>query len=434
VVERLAIVLLTLWTLGAPPVEAEEPSAAGASLEQRIDDWLRPYVEAEHLSGTVLVAQERQVLYEKAFGLANRELAVPNTPATRHCIASITKPMTVIIAARLIERGQMTREDPLSRWIPDFPSGEAITIDHLLTHRAGIPHRLTTPAEETLPRTATDMVERARTTALLFEPGSQESYSSGGFSVLALVLERASGQPYSALLEKHVFAPAGMENSAHADARQILPGRASSYGFSVEGFVNAPLRDLSFLVGAGSVYSTASDLHALMRTLVQGGYGEVAREALMRENGLRWNGITNQYRAFADYHVESGLHVVLASNLHSGAGDRIRADLPRLVAGEEVAVLDVPHPTPVQVSASALRRCAGEYQLRPGRTLGVRVDGDSLRIGEWLLIPTSETTFFSPQDYSVVSMVLNERGEVERLDWRSGDNVTTMPRVITSPD
>ncbi|TFH66898.1 MAG: class A beta-lactamase-related serine hydrolase [Gemmatimonadales bacterium] len=266
-------------------------------LTRRLDAYLTPYADAGWLSGTVLVATGDSVVYLRSFGMANRELNVPFSPDTPSNVASITKPMTIVLAARLAEEGKVSPSDTLSRWIPDFPRGEAITIAHLLNHRAGIPHRLTEPSEETVPHTASDMVAFARRHDLMFEPGSESSYSSGGFSILARVLELAGGQTYGELLREYVFDPAEMTSSAHADSRMLLAGRASPYLFSRAGLVNAPFQDLSFLVGAGSVFATATDLLRMQRALIAGRLGDAARTALLRQGGLAWNGSTGGYRA-----------------------------------------------------------------------------------------------------------------------------------------
>jgi D-alanyl-D-alanine carboxypeptidase len=120
-------------------------------------------------------------------------------PETRFNIASVTKPMTVTLAIQLMAERALGYNDTLAQWIPDFPRGNEITIAHLLRHRSGIPHRVTTVAEEVRPMTAADVVKAAKRVPLEFPPGSQMSYSSGGFSVLARVLELAGGKDYATL-------------------------------------------------------------------------------------------------------------------------------------------------------------------------------------------------------------------------------------------
>jgi CubicO group peptidase (beta-lactamase class C family) len=146
---RLLLAVLTplLFCCNSIPVDAAGAPAAD-SLETAIDDWLKPMLDAGHLSGTLLVAKGETVLYEKSFGMADYELGVPNRPDTRFCIASVTKPMTIALVCRLVDEGLMRPDDTVSKWIPDFPRADSITVSHLLNHRAGIPHRVTTEEEE----------------------------------------------------------------------------------------------------------------------------------------------------------------------------------------------------------------------------------------------------------------------------------------------
>ncbi len=409
------------------------PFAAGAqppSLEQRVDRYLQAYLDIGHLSGTLLVARDGEVVYEKSFGLADREHGVANRPGTKFCVGSVNKPMTIVVLARLLEAEKLALTDTLDEFLPEFPRADEISVGDLLEHSAGIRHRVTEPLDETRPQTPASMVELAAKTTLVFEPGTDTVYSSAGFSVLARVLELAGGKPYAELLAEHVLIPSGMANTSDAGTRAILERRASSYYFDSDGFVNAPPSDISYLVGAGSVYSTPRDLYAMQRALLAGNLGKRAQELLVREGGsLRWNGLANGYRAFADYDAESGVSVVVASNVTSGALDRIRAALPKIAAGE-----DVPAPAPIRARAAkvdlaTLESYQGAYQLRPGRNLELGVRDGQVMMEEWLLIPTSERTFFSPQDYAEIEVVIGEDGGVERLDWRIGEETYPLPRV-----
>src|SRR4029453_18219340 len=123
---------------------------------------------------------------------------------------------------------------------------------------------------------------------LLFEPGARESYSSGGYTLLAAVLERASGKDYDALLQEYVARPVGARTIRHLDHRELLPGRAASVIPIGRTVATTPYRAPSFLVGAGSVYTTPRDVFAVMRGLLRGTYGARARERLVRPTGMSW--------------------------------------------------------------------------------------------------------------------------------------------------
>ena len=416
-------------------VSAAALPAAGDETAAHIDAYLAPLVAAGHVSGSILVVKGDEVLYENSFGLANREHDIAVGPDSRFCIASISKPMTQVIALRLVGAGTLALGDPISKWLPDFPKAGEITVEMLLRHQAGIPHRVTTELEESAPRTAADMVEFASKKDLLFEPGAGETYSSGGYSVLVRVLELASGKGYVELLQEHVLGPAGMTESIHPGGHNLIDSRASSYQFTAQGeLVNSPLKNYSFLVGAGSIFSTAGDLVRLMKAAVSGTFGEPATGVLMRNGGLAWNGRTGGYRAFADFHEDADLYIGFVSNILTGAGDLIRRDLPLIVAGEDVAMPVVPRHEPVEVAAATLASYEGDYELRPGSTLTMSVENGAVSMSGWLLIPTSETSFFSPQDYGEIKVVKGEDGAVERLDWIVAGEAYPMPKVDTPRD
>ena len=239
---------------------ATTPAHCGDSTARRVSEYMQPLAVAGEVSGTVLVAEGSCIILEKSYGLSDYGHRIPNAPSTLFAIASITKPFTDIILDRLLEQHRLALSDSLSKWIPSFPRGREITIAQLRAHRAGIPHRVTTPAEELEPHSASDMVRLAAEHPLLFEPGKEVSYSSAGYSVLARVLELAGGESYARLLHKFVFDPAGATTSIDATERTASAVRTLSYFRGPSGFVQAPHKDLSFLVGAGSAYSTPADL------------------------------------------------------------------------------------------------------------------------------------------------------------------------------
>ncbi len=366
---------------------------------------------------------------ERSYGLADRERRVPVTAETRFGIASITKPMTLMLALQLLQEKKLGYTDTLERWISGFPSGGRITVEHLLRHRSGIPHRVTTEKDESQPMTAAELVEYARRCTLLFEPGARSSYSSAGFSVLARVLELASGRPYGDLLRERLLEPLGITPIAHLNNRTLLPDRAASYVPGAAGFENAPLKDYSFLVGAGSVFSTTRDLHRLLQAVVSGKLGESIRLSSVRDGGVHWNGSFNGFRAFADWDSATGLEIVFTGNVHTGAPDLLRKAIPRIIAGEQVEPAVVPAPAIASIPADSLRRYEGVYLLANGTRLEVRARDGHLFANDWIMAPLSETRFFSLRDYGEVTVVFGTGGKVERLDWKVEGNTLPAPRI-----
>jgi CubicO group peptidase (beta-lactamase class C family) len=415
--------VLSLLALSFTSFAAFGQSAArvdDATLRRRIEAYVAPFA-AHELSGTLLVARGGRVIVERSFGFANHELRAPFAPTTPTNVASITKPFTLIIVSRLLEEKKLALADTVARWLPEYVHGKRMTVAQLMNHTAGVPHRLLADDAQEEPRTTTDMVLAANALALLFEPGSQTSYSSGGYSLLAAVLERASGKTYDALLQEYVVAPVHARTIRHLDHRELLPGRATSVVPVGASVINAPLRDLSFLVGAGSVYTTPHDVFAVMQGLVHGVYGPVARGALVRPTGLSWNGVTNGFRAFADWRASDSLSVLFFANSHVGAIDLLRRDIARIAAGERVSPPALPVITPVALSVAQRGRLTGEYDTGGGQISTVSFLSPSLLLfGDRALLATSDSTFFSTADYAPVTFVGATSGAATAIQWGAG--------------
>ena len=190
-------------------IAISQPVFAQSSKSQKIDALMKPFVQANQFSGVVLASENGKVIYEKAFGLANADYKIPNQLNTRIGIASITKLMTSVILTRLIEQNKIAPADKLTKYIPDFPNGDKITIEMLARHRSGIPHRVMPPEMESVAFTSAEFVEKVKQAKLAFEPGTARLYSSAGYAVLARALEIASGKTYAQLLQENVFTPGG---------------------------------------------------------------------------------------------------------------------------------------------------------------------------------------------------------------------------------
>jgi CubicO group peptidase (beta-lactamase class C family) len=426
-----------LLALAAPCARAATPTPApptrpapdDRALVQALEARLKPLVARGDLSGQLLVLRRGRVLLERSYGRANAELGVAVTPETRFNIASVTKPMTSVLAIQLIAEHRLGLRDSLSRWIPGFPNGDSIRIEHLMRHRSGIPHEIMPDSVMTRPFAAAEVVRRAMTLPLDFPPGSRSSYSSGGFEVLARVLELASGRSYAQLLDERVFHPLGMTHSSHADSRGLLPERAQPYVPGADGIENAAFQDLSGLVGAGSVWSTARDLHRFVEAVVTGKLGEGPRRSFAGDGELDFNGRTSGFKAWARWDSTSGVEAIFVGNLATGAPDALRSDLPHLVRGEPVAPLIFPELRRTPTPENELRRWEGVYQIEHGPRIELRVREGVLYANDWVMLPTADGGLFSPRDYGSVKAVQAENAKLERLDWRQGSDTYPAKRV-----
>jgi CubicO group peptidase (beta-lactamase class C family) len=404
-----------LLSLGLLPREA----VGQTSKAQEIGAYVKPFAAANQFWGVVLVAQDGKIIYEKAFGMANADFKIPNQTNTRFGIASITKPMTGVILSRLIEEKKIAPEDKLSKYIPDFPGGDKITIQMLRSHRSGIQHRVMKPEEEALAYTSAEFVEKVKLSKLAFEPGAQRLYSSGGYAVLARVLEIASGKAYPQLLQEYVFGPAAMQDSLNFDSETVMERRSQDYLLDAKGVVNAPLKDYSFLVGAGSVYSTAGDVYKFGEAVLDGKFGEAAKTNMVVNNEFASSGNTNGHRSFLKINRDKKWGYVIVSNLGSGAFDLIQRNVEAMLDGKQIAPPVVPNPKIIPNPNANPAEFAGRYVSQQIGETEIVVKNGILQAGDIKLYPTGIDRFFEYKFFGDVTFVRDGAGKIKEIKWAS---------------
>lgn len=412
--------LVVLNTLAVLTTAQADPAKA-------IDEFISPYAKAGHFSGVVVAAKDGKILFEKAYGSAIAEHDVPNSPSTRFLIASITKPMTAVVLIRAIEAGKVRLEDKLSKYVPDFPRGDEITIEMLSRHTSGIPHRVTTPSEEAEPSSPAKMVEKAKTAKLEFDPGKGNLYSSTGYAVLARVLEIAFGKSFSELLEEHVLGPAALKDTVDFQSGLIIERRAEDYFLDGDHWTTTPLKDYSFLAGAGSVFGTARDVYSFGKAMTDGKFGELASANFVRNGVFSSNGSTNGFRANVRLDTNRGLGYALVSNLGSGANDVIIRALPDLIEGKQVEPTPVPNPVVDRNVKNELSDYSGTYKLGNSGFEILEQDGE-LYAGPFKLLPLGKDRFYSFWSYAEIAFERGEDGKVKGLKWDGSGGVSEWTR------
>ncbi len=220
----------------------------------------------EQFSGTALVSVGGEIVYTRAFGLADIERGVPNALDTQFRIASATKPFTTLLVYQLAASGKLSLNDKLSDLVPDYPAskGANITVSHLLNHTSGITGEWRIDELEDIERhrwTQDELLAEVASRDLVFAPGTGEEYSNYGYFLLGVIIERVGGASYADQLRDRILTPAGMTHTRGDDNDAIIPGRALGYHFDyLLGPQSSPYLDMSFVFGYGHLLSTVSDL------------------------------------------------------------------------------------------------------------------------------------------------------------------------------
>jgi CubicO group peptidase (beta-lactamase class C family) len=281
----------------APP-----PIAAGqseAELTDALDTYLKRLTAEDRFSGVVLLAKQGRIVFERAYGFADRANQLPNTTATRFNLGSVNKHFTKLAVSQLMEAGKLKPDDTIGALLPDYPNEQArkATVQQLLTHRGGISDFFGPDFAAASParfRSNRDYYEFVAPRPLYFEPGTQERYCNGCYIVLGEIIARTSGMPYERYVDEKIFAPRGMKATGPVQTDDINPNVAMGYTRRLPDSDGALRANVLAHGAAGSAagggFSTAADLFAFFKDETPGlgiGGGAPGTNALV-ETGRDW--------------------------------------------------------------------------------------------------------------------------------------------------
>ena len=305
--------------------------------------------------------------------MADYENSVPNTAETRFMIASLSKTFTAAAILHLQERDQLSVDDTVNRFIPDFPSGHEITIHQLLTHTTGLPRFVFFPdygERSKVSHSTMDLVDWISDKPLAFKPGERYGYSNTNYAFLAHIIEQASGLSYGDFLQANILAPLGLQATGHrADPASTVENL--SKGHVPEGLVDiGPARfyDYSIVTGAGSLYSTTKDLltwfRAQQRDSTSMEYGWNPDRRLDKDVVYKtgWDGVG--FGAQFVHYVEDDLTIIVLTNFNvSSITSEIADNLAAIFFDKDYEPLRLSEKP--NVEPSVLSNMAGLYRFGP---------------------------------------------------------------------
>jgi CubicO group peptidase (beta-lactamase class C family) len=385
-----------------------------------IDPYILPYVSGNNFSGSVLIKKNAAIIFERSYGLANRETSVPNSAATRFHIASVSMQFTAAAILRLIDQGSLSLDTHLDTLIPEIQDAGKITIRDLLAQRSGLPDINDLPDyNDILSRhqTPESLIAPIKGRPLLFEPGAKYLHEEHtAYNVLARILEIKTRIPFASAIEKLVFRPAGLYSSA-VDDDSATPSFAQ--GYQPEGVYELkPAASIHWSAKSGnaSIVTTARDEASLVDAIFNGtfltpssrsvildtsqriGYGWL-RGANKRFNKTAYymNGRAPGFASFVLYLPDESLTVVVISNIYSSATTSLGYDLAAISLGlayQKFLPLSAGVKNPPNTSVTFQ---FGSDFYQPNARLTLEAKGPDLFL-LWptettALIPVGETTF-----------------------------------------
>ncbi|PZQ09734.1 MAG: hypothetical protein DI564_17265 [Rhodanobacter denitrificans] len=420
----------------AAPAPAEVAAYAERVMREAVPDPDGPGL-------AVLVARGEEVLYRGARGRASIELGVALSPDHVMRIGSVTKQFAAAALLKLVDEGRAALDDPLAKYLPDYPNAQAITLHQLLDHTAGIANYTDLPGYMDGPirrdLTTAELVTVFANEKPMFAPGQRWAYSNSGYVLVGAVIEAITGKRWHAYLGEAVLEPAGLAHTRYGADTAVIDGFADGYSLTGGPVSRAAAISMTQPHAAGALVSTLDDLWRWNLALHRGhvlsqasytrmitptgaaakadtpyGYG-IARGTLRGRPTLSHDGGIPGFLSKLTWLPEQQLTVVSLRNADGAPVPPAERRIAAFALGDPY-----PDPTPVAVDADALRALEGVYRkdARDSRVLRV-VDGalTSQREGgrPYRLIAVAGDRFVFEGSLSHLEPVRDRRGRVTGL-------------------
>ncbi|HXI89350.1 MAG TPA: serine hydrolase domain-containing protein [Blastocatellia bacterium] len=326
-----AIGLLVLMIGVAALAQSKQGAAADKSITGKVDEIFARFDKPDSPGCALSVIKDGQIVYKRGYGMSNLEYGIAISPSSIFHIASISKEFTAMAIVMLAQQGKLLLDDDVRKYVPEVPDfGERITIRHLIHHTSGLRDQWSLLEmagwREDDVITEGDILDLiSRQKALNFKPGDEHLYSNTGYTLLAVIVKRVSGQSLRDFADANIFKPLGMNRTHfHDDHSMIVKDRTSAYQPRPGGGlkVSIPVFDT---YGATSLFTTVEDLAKWDQNFVDKKVGGEAVIAQMLTPGVLNSGKTLTY-AFG---LSIGEYKGLKTVGHGGADAGYRADFVR---------------------------------------------------------------------------------------------------------
>lgn len=407
-----------------------QKASLAPNLEQRVDYYLSPYIERALFNGAILIAENGNILMSKGYGMADYARQVPNTSRTRFRIASLSKPITDVAIAQFWEEGILEPGTTLDSFIPDFPQGDEITIQHLLGHQSGIAHLNSLPWYHQLEKydfSLSELVRRLKEVPLDFDPGTNQEYSNGGYAILAYIIEHVSGLTYGEYLRDYVFEPLGMKDTGHEQHDVQVERLAVGYtpGVRLGDREEVGYVEMSLKIGGGSLYSTVEDLYLWDRAMVDSAFLQTATvERIFSSSSdgeFSYSGRAPGFNAVLERNASDNLTVIVLANNYASIVQKLTDDIEAIVRGQDYDPLAFN--LDLEIDSVRLASYEGSYQWPPPfeTRFEVRIGEQNTLIfsdetgARTVLIPVTTDQFILPLYGAAFTFVKSDDGHVSHI-------------------
>ncbi|MBD2700021.1 serine hydrolase [Spirosoma sp. BT702] len=400
------------------------------STVEKLDEYLQAVANLHRLNGTVLIAKKGEVLIQKGYGWRNEAAKIANDTSSIYQLGSITKTFTGAAILQLQAEGKLSVKDKLSKYFPDFPNADQITLDDLFAHTSGIydykgflyqkegPDKM----DFTRPIDKNRLVARFSSKPTTGKPGDEVQYTNSGYYLLGLLIEKLTGKQFETVIRERFLTPLRLTNTGFDFINLKRPGKTVGYTYHKDSVLVAetPI-DSTTGYAAGGMYSTVGDLYRWARAIQSSQFLSAAdwQRSVTPIGKTMWsygwginkfkgnkvlafqNGNLPGYSTFFTLMPEEDIVFVVLANVDDTSDlttlEPILRDLVFIMFGEPYQ-LPKNHKS-ITLDESVLRQYVGNYQLEPKRILSITFDKGKLFLqvtgqGKFEIFPETETDFF----------------------------------------
>ena len=450
-------ILFVLWLLCITSLAgASDDQSENELLTAKVDKLFAEWDNWDSPGAALAIIKDGTVVYKRGYGSANLEYNIPITPATIFHVASVSKQFTAFAVAMLVKQGKLSLDDDIRKYLPEVPDfGKTITIRHLIHHTSGLRDYLTLLAmagwrlDDVITKEhILKMVSHQK--ELNFDPGEEFLYCNTGYTLLAEIVARVSGQSFREYTEANIFKPLGMANTHfYDDYEMVVKNRAYSYETKEDGGFKKSVSNYA-IVGDGNLFTTVEDLMKWIQNFDDGRVGGAAIIQQMYQRGVLNNGKELDYafgliisthkglRTFWHIGVDAGYRsqvlwfpdqrfgVAVLSNLGTFSPEKLAGQVADIYLADQLTPEEPEaERTEVEVDPAIYDAYVGKYQSEGGTLITITKEDDRL-MGQMTgrpkaqLFPESETSFFVKGADVKVSFQRDETGEVTQLTVRGG--------------
>jgi CubicO group peptidase (beta-lactamase class C family) len=408
-------------------------AANGDSSFAKLNSYFSTLAEQQAFNGNVLIARNGSIILDQSYNLRDQPTALHVDSSSKFIIASVSKIFVKYAILKLCEKGDLKLSDRLNHFIPDFPRGAEITIEHLIFHTSGLPRELRN-YESYDSLSLQQSILLAANEKLLFEPGSDTSYSNVGYLILHYIIDKV-GKGYLDFMEKEVVQKYELRSTGELNSSRSVSGLA--LGFTSEnGVIQETDKITMGRFETGNFYSTTNDLYQFSNVIYSGKVldRKFAIQLFKGDSLLEQAGGRPGYRSYYYQNLKSGLTFIFLCNYTEIPFQNIIADVVSIADNKPVQIPIITNRKSIIVSDSLLALYTGKFALVVDQTQVFKVTlvDNQLRVTDKdnetiSLLAENETTFFDdPRSKDSISFLLNPgTGKYEMILISSGIKLKT---------